>query len=213
MAVLNGNFKSNKGENGTRSIKFFQDVCQELPDAIMISNEKQIMTKVNKSANRIFGDSFMNNIIDKPLTEFISNSSFKGDMNNLLNSQPHKPIIEQISYLSNETNTTISIQATSIIINESIRVVFRDITQTVRYNKLIEEEKYKSDKLLGIILPSSLVPLVQAGEKNISFAVQSATIVFMDIVSFTPWCDSLPAEKAMSTLNLLFMKNDKCIAK
>jgi hypothetical protein len=29
---------------------------------------------------------------------------------------------------------------------------------------------------------------MQVGQKNISLAVSSAMIVFVDIVSFTPWC-------------------------
>jgi class 3 adenylate cyclase len=88
-----------------------------------------------------------------------------------------------------------------------------DVTQKVRYNALIEEERKRTDQLLGSILPSSLVPRVQAGEKDISFAVQSATIVFMDIVSFTPWCGSLPADRVMMTLNLMYRKFDSCLAK
>jgi class 3 adenylate cyclase len=61
---------------------------------------------------------------------------------------------------------------------------------------------------LQSILPPSLVPKVQAGEKNISFAVTSVSIVFIDIVSFTPWCGSLPADRVMMTLNNLFKRFD-----
>ncbi|KAK8839186.1 hypothetical protein M9Y10_032114 [Tritrichomonas musculus] len=53
MSVLNGRFKSNKGENGSRSSKFFYAVCEELPDAIVISNERQVITRINKSAKEI----------------------------------------------------------------------------------------------------------------------------------------------------------------
>ena len=80
-------------------------------------------------------------------------------------------------------------------------------------NKEVKEEKSKSDVLLSSILPPSLVKRVQAGEQNISFAVQTATIVFMDIVSFTPWCGSLPADKVMATLNNLFRKFDAACAR
>ncbi len=87
----------------------------------------------------------------------------------------------------------------------------RDITQNVMYNKLISEERAKSDQLLASILPAKLVPRVQAGEKNISFAVQSASILFLDIVSFTPWCGSTPAASVMKTLNTLFREYDAAI--
>jgi class 3 adenylate cyclase len=73
---------------------------------------------------------------------------------------------------------------------------------------LIAAERAKSDQLLQSILPPSLVPRVQAGEKNISFAVASVSICFIDIVSFTPWCGASPAEKVMLTLNGMFRKFD-----
>ena len=87
----------------------------------------------------------------------------------------------------------------------------RDVTQAHNYNTLIYEEKQNSDKLLSTILPPSLVNRVQEGEKNISFSVQSATIIFSDIVNFTPWCGSLSPEKVMSTLNILFKELDSVL--
>jgi class 3 adenylate cyclase len=96
--------------------------------------------------------------------------------------------------------------------NDCVVLTSRDRTQTVMYNRLIAEEKGKSDHLLASILPPKLVPRVQDGEKNISFSVQSASILFLDIVSFTPWCSSLPAARVMSTLNILFREFDALIA-
>ena len=208
MEVLNGNFKKSRGDNGTRTEKFYTAVVNDLPDGIIVCDLNKQVESLNKSVLRIFGEDMNDKYINKPISDFISNSNFKGIIDPLLNVLPQKPATESLIY-----NNAVNIDATSMIINERLVLVFRDVTQTVRYNTLIQEEKQKSDKLLGSILPASLVPRVQAGEKNISFAVQSATIVFMDIVSFTPWCGSLPAEKVMSTLNLLFMKNDNLVAK
>ena len=56
------------------------------------------------------------------------------------------------------------------------------------------------------------MPTYQKGEKNISFAVQSATILFLDIVSFTPWCASNTAAMVMSTLNTMFKLLDNKLA-
>ena len=92
-------------------------------------------------------------------------------------------------------------------------VIMKDITQEKRYNTLIAEEGAKSDMLLASILPPKLVPKVRAGEKGISFAVQSATISFIDIVEFTPWCASLEADQVMATLNDLYSRFDKLLNK
>lgn len=86
--------------------------------------------------------------------------------------------------------------------------IFRNATQQTMYNKLIAQESAKSDKMLASILPKSLVPRVRASEKNTSFSVQSATVLFLDIVSFTPWCGSNTAEYALSTLNIMFKEFD-----
>jgi class 3 adenylate cyclase len=82
----------------------------------------------------------------------------------------------------------------------------------VRYDTLILEERAKSDELLATILPPSLVQRVQRGETNISFAVPSATIMFIDIVEFTPWCGSLDAVTVVSRLNQLFKRFDSGLA-
>jgi class 3 adenylate cyclase len=92
---------------------------------------------------------------------------------------------------------------------ETIVYSFRDVTQRLRYNTLIAHERAKSDSMLKSILPPLLVPRVQAGEKNISFSVASASIVFIDIVSFTPWCGSSQADKVMMTLNNMFKRFDQ----
>lgn len=68
-----------------------------------------------------------------------------------------------ISYLMVETKKVFSIV---------------DITQRVRYQHLIIEEIEKSTKLLKTVLPPSLVERVQSGEKNISFSVQSCSVLF-----------------------------------
>jgi class 3 adenylate cyclase len=91
----------------------------------------------------------------------------------------------------------------------TLGLVFRDITQAVRYNTLIAAERAKSDQMLQSILPPSLVGRIQAGEKNISFAVTSATICFIDIVSFTPWSGASQADKVMTTLNNMFKRFDQ----
>jgi class 3 adenylate cyclase len=119
----------------------------------------------------------------------------------------------EVLLFEKDSNTSINLETTVYVIQDQMAFVFRDSTGPVRYNALITAERAKSDGLLRSILPPTLVARVQAGEKNISFAVSSATVVFMDIVSFTPWCGSSTAEKVMMTLNALFKKFDSNCAK
>lgn len=71
----------------------------------------------------------------------------------------------------------------------------------------------KSNNLLKTVLPPSLVERVQAGEQNISFSVQSCSVLFLDVVSFTPWCGSNTAETVMSVLNKFFDYLDQAMVK
>ena len=201
MSILSGNFSKNRNDMSTRSEEFFQEVVMNLTDVVITTDNEKKITAVNKSFNRIFNRE-EESVIGLTMTEFF-NEKFKGDFKKIIDGVTNSQISETTVTFSRE-GEELTLEANSIPIGTVNVVVFCDITQTVRYNNLINEEKTKSDILLSSILPPSLVKRVQAGEKNISFAVQSATIVFMDIVSFTPWCGSLPADKVMMTLNYLF---------
>jgi class 3 adenylate cyclase len=133
---------------------------------------------------------------------------FEGDVQKLLDpSTDQRGKADNLVYRKNETDT-VNVEASVMLMADVTVYVLRDMTQTVRYNTLIAAERTKSDQILQSILPPSLVPRVQAGEKNISFAVASVPIVFIDIVSFTPWCGSSQADKVMMTLNNLFKRFD-----
>jgi guanylate cyclase len=90
-------------------------------------------------------------------------------------------------------------------------LMIHDVTSAVAADKLLREEGVKSEKLLSMILPPIIVKKLQSGEKNISFAVKSASILFLDIVSFTPWCGSHDASYVMQTLNRLFLEYDRLL--
>jgi class 3 adenylate cyclase len=102
----------------------------------------------------------------------------------------------------------INVEGIGLYMEQTMALIFRDVTPVFRYNTLIAEERAKGDQMLRSILPPLLVPRVEAGEMNISFAVTSASICFIDIVAFTRWCRSCPAEKVMCTLNNLFTRFD-----
>ncbi|KAK8880566.1 hypothetical protein M9Y10_003246 [Tritrichomonas musculus] len=210
MRILGGDFKKQRGDGATRDNEFFRSVVQNLPDAVLVSNAEMKIETVNKSFIRVMSVE-ETEVIGKTLNEFFGDK-FNGNVQNLLQvANGGKSKTENLCY--HKEGTEVNLEATSYLINQHPVILFRDTTQTVRYNTLIKEEKSKSDVLLSSILPPSLVKRVQAGEQNISFAVQTATIVFMDIVSFTPWCGSLPADKVMATLNNLFRRFDAALAR
>ena len=211
--VLNGHFSSHSKDSKTRNQSFFTEVVSSLPDSIIIVNNQMEITAANKSTERIYGiDS--SDLIGTKINDFLTSRSFSSDLSSLITNAT--PIAEAVNptkaqYTKGDGSTN-QLELSCITFNQFFVITTRDVTRIFVYNTLIEEERGKSDALLASILPPSLVVRVQKGEKNISFAVQSATILFLDIVSFTPWCASNTASMVMQTLNQMFKLLDNKLA-
>jgi class 3 adenylate cyclase len=200
MAVLSGDFEAARAGGGNRDAQFFDTLFTGLPDAVMYGSfPDQLVEGASDTCGPLFAEE---DFVGRPISDFYNVERFHGDVHGLFASSTTTTLMMQ------RDGSDVYYEVTSVLSPERIVLTARDATQTVRYNTLIAEERGKSDALLASILPPSLVKRVQDGEKNISFAVQSASISFIDIVEFTPWCGSLPAATVMATLNLLFKKFD-----
>jgi class 3 adenylate cyclase len=202
--VLTGDFSAPRSDSGMRNALFFDTVFASLPDAIIYADPaNQQIHGANISAQTLFGT---DQLVGAHLTDFYNSDRFHGDVAGLWAPPP-----VSVTLMMKIDGSEVYYQVDATMSNEILVISAQDITQQVRYNTLIAEERAKSDQMLASILPPSLVKRVQEGEKNISFAVQSASISFIDIVEFTPWCGSLPAATVMATLNSLFKKFDECV--
>jgi PAS domain S-box-containing protein len=207
MKVLSGDFTLPKADTVNQDSEFFHTVFMNLPDAIIRTGSDLIIQEVNHSGKRLFADV---DLIGQNIRTFFLSGKLSGQADTLFAAAGSNPMASLI-YRRSDGNV-VHLEATSGIPNGVPFVTCRDVTQTVRYNNLIREERGKCDQLLANILPPSLVRKVQDGEADISFSVQSASILFLDIVGFTPWCGSLPAATVMSTLNAMFTRFDACLA-
>jgi class 3 adenylate cyclase len=208
-SLLQGNFHEKAIDSTTRGAEFYDVVVKELPDSVITTDSEGVIVAVNRATQRIF-QCEPTDLIGHPISEFgqrlLPANLFPAG------STPQDLSFESKACFSDPSGVETHILIMCSTLHGCMIVTSRDITQTVMYNRLITEEKGKSDTLLSSILPPKLVPRVQDGEKNISFSVQSATILFLDIVSFTPWCSALPAARVMLTLNMLFREFDALIA-
>ncbi|OHT10988.1 Adenylate and Guanylate cyclase catalytic domain containing protein [Tritrichomonas foetus] len=205
MNLLDGNFNEKLNDFVGKNNSYYDEIANNLPDSIICESSDHIVTYLNISACRLFNK---DSKIGIPTSDFLN---MKGD-DIFIQSVKNYDIngVNSIEYVS-EDNTNYHIELTiSGFKNERI-LSFKDQTAMMRYNKLIEEERAKTDALLASIIPKNLVQRVQSGETNISFSVQSVSIVFIDIVEFTPWCGSNPASDVMNTLNNLFSRFDRIV--
>ena len=93
---------------------------------------------------------------------------------------------------------------------ESFVFILRDETQLVKQQKEAEAAKAQSENLLFQILPRDIVTRLHSGEKDISFTVQSATIIFTDVVKFSEYASGLSPQEIMGSLSMMFEAFDNC---
>jgi PAS domain S-box-containing protein len=208
--LLQGNFHEKAIDSTTRDAEFYDVIVKDLPDSVITADSEGIIRAVNRATQRIY-QLAPPDVIGHTLSEFGGRLQPPSLFANTSGGN-QDVFFEKRACFADDSGVETHVEIICTTLHGNIIVTSRDITQTVMYNRLISDEKTKSDRMLSSILPPKLVPRVQDGEKNISFSVQSATILFLDIVSFTPWCSSLPAARVMLTLNMLFREFDALVA-
>ena len=91
------------------------------------------------------------------------------------------------------------------------RVFYQDIVITQQGDAL-RLEKDRADALLLNVLPRSISSRLLAGERTIADAYPAVTVLFADIVGFTPLTARLPADDVVGVLGRLFARFDELVA-
>ena len=78
--------------------------------------------------------------------------------------------------------------------------------------RALEIEKDKSDRLLLNVLPEPIMKRLREGETSIADDYPSVTVIFADIVGFTPLSSARPAVEMVALLDNLFSRFDEIIA-
>ena len=78
----------------------------------------------------------------------------------------------------------------------------------------LTEERQRSDDLLHNILPEPIAQRLRENPGAIAESAEAATVMFADIVGFTPFSSKLPPDQVVELLDLLFGKfDDLCEAR
>ncbi|MGD2082747.1 MAG: adenylate/guanylate cyclase domain-containing protein [Chromatiales bacterium] len=88
---------------------------------------------------------------------------------------------------------------------------FRDREQA--YLEEIHQEREHSERLLLNILPASIADRLKRGEESIADAFDDVTLLFADIVGFTPMAAAISAEELVWRLNAVFRRFDALVDK
>lgn len=95
----------------------------------------------------------------------------------------------------------------------SFILVVRDQTILLQKQKRLELAKKQSQDLLEQIMPPKVLAMLKEGKSEISFAVPSASVIFVDIVNFSAFSRDLSPQQTMGTLSTLFGAFDVWIQK
>jgi PAS domain S-box-containing protein len=92
-------------------------------------------------------------------------------------------------------------------------VTLRDVSALQALQAEASKTKARSEQLLYEILPRDIVTRLNQGETEVSFAVQSATLAFLDIVRFSDFAALLSPQETLHALSHIFDGYDKAIEK
>jgi len=80
-----------------------------------------------------------------------------------------------------------------------------------RFNKLVLEEQQKSESLLLNILPKEIATRLKEGEETIADNYESASIMFVDLVNFTPISAASTPKEMVLLLSEIFSHLDQLV--
>ncbi len=84
-----------------------------------------------------------------------------------------------------------------------------DVTERINANKALKLEKAKSERLLLNILPKAIVQKLKQVQDSVAEQFESATILFADIVGFTPLSAQMKPLELIALLNDIFSAFDR----
>jgi len=98
-----------------------------------------------------------------------------------------------------------------------ITLVAVQVTDSLRYrafraNRALEAEKARSEQLLLNVLPASIAERLKNSDSAIADRMEHVSILFADVVGFTPLSASLSPERLVEVLNDLFTEFDAMAA-
>ncbi|KAK8899609.1 hypothetical protein M9Y10_001925 [Tritrichomonas musculus] len=233
LKILSNDFSRNETDETEEKSNFYESIVSHLLDGVIFMSNDLIIRSANNSVTNVIGKDphkiigmSLKDLFTSPQGQEASLRSFYQAVDGMMNCMRSPSIEAEVEAMKNNEPVTLLLSMTAIsatgevqikpVNSEGLAILvlsMKDMTSTVVARTLLKEENAKNENLLGMILPPIIVKQLQKGETNICFSVQSASIVFMDIVSFTPWCGANKAAYIMSTLNKLFLYFDTALKK
>lgn len=191
-------------------------IIQNANDAIFCTNLSGIVEVSNKGVFYLFGYT-PDQVLGQNVSSFFGKEDYEKitlQLENMKNNQIS--MYEGDHECTNDAEKLIPVHVTIIGMKShkddpinSFVIILRDQTHLLIQKKQAEDAKAQSEKLLYQILPRDIVFKLSKGEKDISFAVPCATIIFIDIDKFSEYTVNLSPHDIMSNLSSYFAFIDR----
>jgi class 3 adenylate cyclase len=121
---------------------------------------------------------------------------------------PASLLIDAFFFVAAAAGTLLALR----LLERSRRRVFHQQRVIGEQARALELEKDKSDRLLLNVLPEPIMHRLREGETSIADDYPSVTVLFADIVGFTPLASGRPAAEMVALLDDLFSRFDEVVA-
>lgn len=201
----------------------FEQALKYAQQSLEISNKydlKEQISAAHQSLSEIYEH------FEQPtasLFHFKEHIRFRDSVNNISNTQRTDDLIKEFELaqqeiehdLENQKERSRSIAFAIVLLFVSILafVLFRRNQQKNKTQKILNEERRKSDDLLRNILPEETALELRNNGFVKAKKFQSATILFTDFKGFTKYSEELPPEELVKTLDLYFTEFDHIVDK
>lgn len=214
-------FLHGKGDDKSEKLSIEGQIIKIANDAVVCTNLYGVVEIVNNSTTSMIGFT-ADQILGQNIVGFFKDEDSKkmlSKMDQMRNGQSSS-FFEDDFILINDTNEEIVVKVSIFGMKKddssdvnSFVVIMKDQNKLFLQKQQAEEAKAKSENLLYQILPRDIVLQINRGEKEISFEVPFATVIFIDIDKFSEYAANLNPQGIMNNLSFYFSCIDKIAAK
>ena len=193
-------------------------VINAMKDPVIFTNRHHMIEYVSPSVRIVF-DETPEQLLGQPLSSlFLGEDQMKvlTQLELMRDGEAPRTYKEVLACVKGEGQalqcvTTILMIRSAAEKSDVFAVIFRDQSELLAGQEAAAAAKERSDELLNEILPRAVVQRLTLGETDISFVVESATLMFVDIQKFSEYTASLAPQTIFANLNRIFQGYDACI--
>lgn len=208
--------KGKDKDDGNRSIEY--SIIKNSNDAIFMTNIYGVIESCNNSVQKLLGYA-PSQVIGQKISLFFVNTEVEAirQKMEMVSKKQSSAYSEDSFTVVNDGDKNIPVLVTTIGMKtdgndvNSFVFIMRDQTKLLKQQHEAEIAKKRSENLLYTILPRDIVHRLNKGEKEITFVVDSATIIFIDINKFSDYATNLSPHEIMVNLGYYFAEVDKTL--